>query len=62
MKIRTTNTLERTFREVRQRVRTIGRFKDEEKALATVWWLMKDAQERWKGISIFIVRLALNRA
>lgn len=51
-RIRTTNTLERTFREVRQRVRTIGRFKDEEKALATVWWLMKDAQERWKGISM----------
>lgn len=51
-KIRTTNTLERAFREVRQRVRVIGRFKDEEKALATVWWLMKDTQERWKGIGM----------
>jgi transposase-like protein len=51
-RIRTTNTLERAFREVRQRVRTIGRFKDEERALATVWWLMRDAQERWKGIGM----------
>jgi len=51
-RIRTTNTLERQFREVRQRVRVIGRFKDEEKALATVWWLMRDAQERWKGIGM----------
>ncbi len=51
-RIRTTNSLERAFREVRQRVRVIGRFKDEERALATVWWLMKDAQQRWKGIGM----------
>lgn len=61
-RIRTTNVIERTFREVRQRVRLIGRFKDEGRALATVWWLMKDAQERWKGIGITVeVREILTR-
>lgn len=61
-RIRTTNTLERGFKEVRQRVRVIGRFKDEEKALATVWWLMKDAQERWNGLCMTKeIREILNR-
>lgn len=49
-RIRTTNAIERCFREVRQRVRTIGRFKDEQRALATVWWLINDAQKRWYGV------------
>ncbi len=49
-RIRTTNAIERCFREVRQRVKTIGRFKDEQRALATVWWLMNDAQKRWYGV------------
>ncbi len=49
-RIRTTNAIERCFREVRQRVRTIGRFKDEQRALAAVWWLMNDAQQRWYGV------------
>ena len=49
-RIRTTNAIERCFREVRQRIRGIGRFKAEERALATVWWLMKEAQERWYGV------------
>ena len=51
-RIRTTNAIERSFREVRQRVRVIGRFKDEEKALATVWWLMSDACKRWYGVGM----------
>ena len=51
-RLRTTNVIERGFREVRQRVRGIGRFKDEERALATVWWLMKDCQDRWYGVRI----------
>lgn len=49
-RIRTTNAIERCFREVRQRVRGIGRFKDEQRALATVWWLINDAQKRWYGV------------
>lgn len=51
-RIRTTNAIERGFREVRQRVRGIGRFKDEERALAFVYRQMKEAQERWKGLSM----------
>ena len=51
-RIRTTNAIERGFREVRQRVRGIGRFKDEERALAFVYRQMKENQERWKGLSM----------
>ena len=51
-RIRTTNAIERSFREVRGRVRIIGRFKDEGKALATVWWLMQDACKRWYGVGM----------
>lgn len=51
-RIRTTNAIERGFREVRQRVRGIGRFKDEERALAFVYRQMKEAQERWKALSM----------
>lgn len=51
-RIRTTNAIERSFREVRGRVRVIGRFKDEDKALATVWWLMNDTCKRWYGVGM----------
>lgn len=51
-RIRTTNGVERGFKEVRQRVRVIGRFRDEERAIATVWWLMKDCQKRWYGVGM----------
>lgn len=44
--------MERSFREVRQRGRGIGRFKEEERALSLVYWQIKDAQERWKGLSM----------
>ncbi|MBI5409100.1 MAG: transposase, partial [Nitrospirae bacterium] len=61
-RIRTTNAIERCFREVRQRVRSIGRFKDEQRALAMVWWLMKEAQERWYGVRMMKEAMAiLNR-
>ncbi len=49
-RIRTTNAAERSFLEVKRRVRAIGRFKDEQRALATVWWLIADAQSRWYGV------------
>ncbi|MBI3007917.1 MAG: transposase [Nitrospinae bacterium] len=51
-RIRTTNAIERGFREVRQRVRGIGRFQNEDRALALVYWKIKDAQERWNGLSM----------
>jgi len=49
-RIRTTNAVERSFREVRGRVRGIGRFKDEERALTMVYWQMKEL--RWYGVSM----------
>lgn len=51
-RIRTINAIERGFREVRQRVRGIGRFKDEERALAFVYRQMKENECRWKGLSM----------
>jgi transposase-like protein len=51
-RIRITNAMERRFREVKQRTRTIGGFKDERRALATVWWLITDAQSRWHGVGM----------
>lgn len=49
-RIRTTNAVERSFLEVRRRVRGIGRFKDEERALTMVWWQMKEL--RWHGVDM----------
>jgi len=49
-RIRTTNAVERSFREVKQRTKGIGRFKDEERALTMVWWQMKEL--RWYGVDM----------
>ncbi|MCP4263557.1 MAG: hypothetical protein GY774_39535 [Planctomycetes bacterium] len=49
-RIRITNAVERSFREVKQRTRGIGRFKDEERALTMVYWQLKEL--RWYGISM----------
>ncbi len=49
-RIRTTNAIERSFREVRGRVRGIGRFKDEERALTMVYWQIKEL--RWHGVDM----------
>jgi len=49
-RIRTTNAVERSFKEVRQRIRGIGRFKSEERALTMVWWQMKEL--RWYGVDM----------
>ncbi len=35
---------------MRQRIRGIGRFKDEERALMMVWWQMKEL--RWYGVDM----------
>ncbi len=49
-RIRTTNAVERSFREVRSRVRGIGRFKDEERALTMIYWQMKEL--KWYGVEM----------
>jgi transposase-like protein len=49
-RLRTTNVVERSFREVRGRTKTIGRFQDEERALTTVYWRLKEL--KWNGIAM----------
>lgn len=49
-RIRTTNVVERSFREVKRRTKGIGRFQDEERALAMVYWQLKEL--RWYGVNM----------
>lgn len=49
-RIRTTNVVERSFGEIKRRVRGIGRFKDEQRALMMVYWQLREL--RWNGISM----------
>lgn len=47
--IRTTNVIERSFKEVKRRTKGI-RFNDEQRALAMVYWQLKEL--RWYGVSM----------
>jgi transposase-like protein len=49
-RIRTTNVVERSFGEVKRRTKGIGRFHDEERALAMVYWQLQ--QLRWYGVDM----------
>jgi len=49
-RLRTTNVVERSFREVKGRTKTIGRFQDEDRALGTVYWRLKEL--RWNGVTM----------
>jgi len=49
-RLRTTNVVERSFREVKRRTKGVGRFQDEERALAMVYWQLKEL--RWYGVSM----------
>jgi len=49
-RIRTTNVIERSFREVKRRTKGIGRFQDEQRALAMVYWQLKEL--RWYGVNM----------
>lgn len=51
-RIRTTNAIERAFRAVKQRTRGIGRFQDEERALAMVYARINEEQLEWRGIAM----------
>jgi putative transposase len=50
LRIRTTNVVERSFKEVRRRVKTAGRFYNEERALTMVYWQLHEL--RWNGVSM----------
>jgi putative transposase len=49
-RVRTTNVVERSFGEVKRRTRGIGRFQDEQRALAMVYWQLKEL--RWYGVNM----------
>jgi len=49
-RLRTSNGLERLFREVRRRTRVIGRLPNETAALCLVWAAMDPLAQRWRGL------------
>ncbi|MEK6960215.1 MAG: IS256 family transposase [Nanoarchaeota archaeon] len=50
LKIRTTNIVERSFKEVKRRVKVAGRFQNEERGLTMVYWQLKEL--KWNGVSM----------
>jgi transposase-like protein len=51
-RIRTSNPLERCFREVKRRTRVIGRFPTEMAALSLVWSIIDQDAKKWRGIKM----------
>jgi transposase-like protein len=49
-RLRTTNVVERSFREVKRRTKSIGRFQNEERALTMVYWQLKEL--KWNGVGM----------
>jgi putative transposase len=49
-RLRTTNVVERSFREVKGRTKVIGRFHNEERALTMVYWRLKEL--KWNGVAM----------
>lgn len=50
IRIRTSNVLERAFREVRRRTDVVGRFPDEMSALAMVFGVLEEERLKWRGV------------
>ena len=50
LRIRTTNIVERSFKEVKRRVKTAGRFQNEERGLTMVYWQLHEL--KWNGVSM----------
>ena len=50
LKIRTTNIVERSFKEVKRRVKIAGRFQNEERGLTMVYWQLHEL--RWNGVKM----------
>jgi putative transposase len=51
-RLRTSNSLERCFREVKRRTRVVGRFPDERSALSLVWSVLEGQSSGWRGMEI----------
>lgn len=50
LRIRTTNIVERSFKEVKRRVKVAGRFQNEERGLTMVYWQLKEL--KWNSVSM----------
>lgn len=61
-RIRTTNVLEGSVREVRRRVRDIGRFQDEHRTLAMVPALLDEARAGWRRLAMSVEAQQLLRS
>ncbi len=51
-RIRSTNLLERTFVEVRRRMKVIGRFPGETSTLSLLWAALELSSRGWRGITM----------
>ena len=51
-RIRSTNVIERTFKEVRRRTKVVGRFPNERAALTLIWASLVQEQIKWRGIKV----------
>ena len=56
-RIRTTNVVERSFKEVKRRTKGIGRFQLEERALTMVYWQLREL--KWQGVRMTIEAKAI---
>ena len=56
-RIRTTNVIERSFKEVKRRTKGIGRFQIEERALTMVYWQLREL--KWQGVRMTIEAKAI---
>jgi len=50
-RIRTSNPLERTFKEVRRRTKVVGRFPTESSALAVIYGILSIEAVKWRGLT-----------
>jgi len=50
LRIRTTNVVERSFKEVKRRVKAMGRFQNEERAITMVYWQLNEL--KCNGVSM----------
>jgi len=51
-RIRTSNVIERAFKEVRRRTKVVGRFPNEKSALTLVWASIEHDRLKWRGVRV----------
>lgn len=51
-RLRTSNVIERAFREVRRRTNVVGRFPGETAALTLIWATLEQDRLKWRGVQI----------